>query len=813
MTVATLQVVANHAPDFVRHIAVLRERFLSSGDVDLSPLRKVIRDSWQRCRVLAVDANLSLARFVAPGDLQLRQLRELHAPLLNAAHPVLLRLKATLGSAGYVIAVSDAEGTLLEVTGDNACQRHLARKGLLPGSNWSEASAGTNAIGVALVTKRIVQLVGAEHYCAGWQDVTCTAAPMFHSDDGTLIGVLDITGDYRLVRPFLTGVLAAAAAEVQRRYRLEQLRSPGRSRFFHGWSSLSAVTASGDNQPDQFERLTMAVRMVSAVFDPTQAPLVIAGQMGWLLDAAGIALIEGKSDEAPLTHFWAKPGMIGEQALTALRDTVRDPMVLAWRLRPEPFLDHASAATLAAIQAIGGALAGFPLHDVGGVILALRLPAMPWSLVDQQTGATLAAHGAAMLRYARLYTDLQAYAAQTEALNTLALFLSTLLDPMRQLDVVLQYILTLTRLDSGLIALKDADQLVIHGIAATAVDKIQIASLVETVITTGQSVWLCRQHATTHEPFLLPLADFCDLVALPLILNASGNGALIVGSRAHRYISGEDLTLLMTIAQQVGLTLSNARLRQVASENEALRQADHLKSAFLASVSHDLRSPLTAIRASVEDLLERQCRVSTDEHRALLCNIARETVRLSRFVDQLLDLSRIEASTLPVDREWVEIGALINDVASSFRQHFAGCALETLMSPALPWLYIDPVLISQVLWNLLENACKYGPAEGPVAIEAFSTNTHLMIGVSDRGPGIPLSERNRIFDRFYRLERDRRNHRVGSGLGLAICHGIVTAHQGSIWVDDRPGGGSIFRVMLPLHTVESGGWDREDREV
>jgi len=812
MTVAMLQAVATNASDFARHMAVLRERFLSSGEVDLSSMRKVIRDSWQRCRALAVDADLSLARFTTPDETQLRQLCEMHARLLNAAHPVILQLKTTFGSVGYVIAVSDPEGTLLEVSGDDVCQQRLARKGLLPGSNWSEASAGTNAIGVALATKRVVQLVGAEHYCAGWQDVTCTAAPVFHPDDGMLIGVLDITGDYRLARPFLTGVLAAAAAEVQRRYRLEQVRLPRRSRFFRGWSSLSPDRASGDNQPDQFERLTVAVRMVSAVFDSTQVPLVIAEQMGWLLDATGVALIEGRSVEAPLIHFWKKPGMIGEQALTALRTTVHDPTVLAWRLRLEPFLDTYEAIP-SAIQAIGGTLIGFTLHDADGVILALRLPAKPWSPVDRQTGATLAAHGAAMLRYARLYTDLQAYAAQTEVLNTLTLFLSTLLDPMRQLEVVLQHILTLIRLDSGLIALKDAGQLAVHGIAMTSIDEKQIAPLVETVIATGQPVWLCRQHAAASEPFLLPLADFCDLVALPLTLDASSDGALIVGSRAHRYISGEDLTLLMTIAQQLGLTLSNARLRQAASENEALRQADHLKSAFLASVSHELRSPLTAIRASIEDLIERRSRVSTDEHHTLLCNIARETIRLSRFVDQLLDLSRIEAGTLPVDCEWVEIDALINDVALSFCQHFAGCALETLIAPALPLLYIDPILISQVLWNLLENAYKYGPAEGPVTLEAFTTNSHLMIGVSDRGPGIPLTERNRIFDRFYRLERDRRSHRTGSGLGLAICYGIVTAHQGSIRVDDRPGGGSTFWIALPLQTAELSGWEREDREV
>lgn len=811
MTRATLQTdVADDLDAFVRRVAVLRERFLCNHNADLSVLRSVIRDSWRRCQTLAVDASLSLARFAVPNDLQLHWLREQNAPLLDAARPVIVQLKATLGSAGYVVAVSDAEGTLLDVTGDDACQRRLARKGLLPGSNWSEASAGTNAIGVALATKRVVQLVGAEHYCAGWQDVTCTAAPVFHPDDGRLVGVIDITGDYRLAWPLLTGVVAAAAADVQRRYRLEQVRKPVRSHFFHGWSPSRSHTVAVDHRCDRIERLALAVRMVSTVSDPAQTPLAIAGQMGWLLDAAGVALVEDASAATPATHFWAKPGRDGERALSALHAVVCDPTILAWGRRPEPFVDFASLNP-GSIHALGGALAGFPLHTGGGVVLVLRL--LPWSHSDQHAGATLAAHGAAMLRHARLYANLQAYAAQTEVLNQLAWLLSTLFDPMRQLEAIVRHILTLTRLDGGLIALKDADRLAVHSTAAPAIDEAQIATLVETVTAIDRPLWLCRQHAASPESHLLPWTDYCDVVALPLSLTAPGAGALIVGSRAHRPISGDDLNVLMMMARQLGLTLSNARLRRAASETEALRQADRLKSAFLASVSHDLRSPLTAIRASVDDLLERHCAVSASDHCALLWNIARETARLSHFVDQLLDLSRIEAGALPLDCEWVEIDALIHDVAASFRQRFAGCALEMLISSALPLAYLDPTLIAQVVWNLLENACKYGPAEGPVTVEVCATPTHLIISVSDRGPGIPPAERQRIFDRFYRLERDRRSQRGGSGLGLAICHGIVTAHQGRIWVDERPGGGSIFRIALPLHTAEPGAWDLEGGHV
>lgn len=788
----------------VWRIATLREKFLSNADVDLSSMRAVIRDSWQRCRELAVNADLNLARFATTNDQQLRDLYELNVAFLRAAGPVLLRLRATLGNVGYVVAVSDAEGTLLDVDGDPECRHKLARKGLLPGSNWSEAVAGTNAIGVALATGQVVQLVGAEHYCTGWQDVTCTAAPVFHPDDGHLLGVLDITGDYRLVRPFLAGIMAAAAAEVQRRYRLERVTQPARSRIFSGWTppvpSNNASPVAGD-QLVRFERLADVMRIVSSVLDPVRTPFVIAEQMGRLLDASGTVLAEGTTAGPPRTYFWTVSGEAGQKASEILQHAIHDPTILTWRFCDRPFIISGTTITNYKEE-----LAGFPLPDISGMILVVRIPARPWTIADQQSGATLAAHGAAILRHARLYTDLQAYAAQTEVLNTLALFLSTLIDPIRQIDVVLQRILALTHLDIGMMVLKEDRHLAITAVPEIAIDQEQILALVETVMSTGQPIWLCREHAVAHEGTLLPLHDCCDLVVLPIILHATNAGALLIGSRAHRHISGEDLTLLLTITQQLGLTLSNARLRQVASENDALRQANHLKSVFLASVSHDLRSPLTAIRASVEDLLERQHEVSPIDHRALLSNIARETARLSRFVDQLLDLSRIEAGTLPIDREWVELHALVHDVITNFQQQYPVCRIEIFLSPTLPPLYIDPTLITQVLWNILENAQKYGPPEGPITIEAFCTNTDLVISISDRGPGIPINERHRIFDRFYRLERDRRSHRNGSGLGLAICHGIVSAHQGNIWVDERPGGGSIFRIILPLINEQPTAW-------
>lgn len=168
------------------------------------------------------------------------------------------------------------------------------------------------------------------------------------------------------------------------------------------------------------------------------------------------------------------------------------------------------------------------------------------------------------------------------------------------------------------------------------------------------------------------------------------------------------------------------------------------------------------------------------------------------MVDQLLDLSRIEAGVLSLDLDWTELPVLIADTLAKFEELNNGCQVERDISADLPLHYVDPDRFIQVLWNLLENANKYASPGSSIKVEARWTGTEVLIGVADRGPGIPAGEHEKIFQHFYRLDRDHRAHTQGSGLGLAICRGIVQAHGGRIWVEDRPGGGSIFHIALPL---------------
>ena len=180
----------------------------------------------------------------------------------------------------------------------------------------------------------------------------------------------------------------------------------------------------------------------------------------------------------------------------------------------------------------------------------------------------------------------------------------------------------------------------------------------------------------------------------------------------------------------------------------------------------------------------------------LLRNIAGQANRLGLLVDQLLDLSKIEAGTLPLDCDWVELSILLNDAIIEFERLHCDSHIEKMVDQDLPLHYVDSTRLAQVLWNLLENADKYAPSGSSIQVEAHAHGQEVLISIADRGPGIPSGEHEKVFQRFYRLEREQQAHTKGSGLGLAICKGIVEAHGGRIWVEDRYGGGCIFIIAL-----------------
>ncbi|MEO6210984.1 MAG: ATP-binding protein [Gemmatimonadaceae bacterium] len=279
-------------------------------------------------------------------------------------------------------------------------------------------------------------------------------------------------------------------------------------------------------------------------------------------------------------------------------------------------------------------------------------------------------------------------------------------------------------------------------------------------------------------------------IVVPLTVHARSVGVLALRHHAPIVLDAGARRFLSALAYYAALGIERVRLVAEAERAEALREADRLKDALLASVSHDLRTPLTTIKALAHDIAD-----DGDERAA---TIEQQADRLNRMVADLLDLSRLNAGELPVRAELNTaedvVGAAIQQVSAAF----AGRELRTSIAWSEPVLVgrFDFVHALRILVNLLENAHKYSPRSEPVDIELSRTGTMIAISVADRGPGVPAAERERIFEPFYRPERSTPD--AGSaGLGLSIALRLAMVQGGTLTYEDRSGGGSVFTLALP----------------
>ncbi len=259
-----------------------------------------------------------------------------------------------------------------------------------------------------------------------------------------------------------------------------------------------------------------------------------------------------------------------------------------------------------------------------------------------------------------------------------------------------------------------------------------------------------------------------------------------------------------TFLDQAASVIERARLRRESLQIELLKRTDALRAALLSSVSHDLRTPLSSIKAAASSLLQEDVQWDDEARRSFALAIEHEADRLNRLVGNLLDMSRIEGGALKPEKEWYPVDELIHDVLDHMQPVLQGRTVQTHLPDDLPPVELDYLQMDQVLTNLIENAVRYTPPESPIEVSAQIDGEQMVISISDRGPGIPQADKERIFDKFYRVLSTQRNAATipGSGLGLAVSKGLVEAHGGHIWVEDRPGGGSLFRFTLPVGKAE-----------
>jgi two-component system sensor histidine kinase KdpD len=273
-------------------------------------------------------------------------------------------------------------------------------------------------------------------------------------------------------------------------------------------------------------------------------------------------------------------------------------------------------------------------------------------------------------------------------------------------------------------------------------------------------------------------------------------GVAYIGPRGEgRDYTEKEQRLLAAFTSHAALAIERTRLARALNEAQLVRESDALKSALLSSISHDLRSPLAAIKAFATGLLEAGpgCDVATV--REGLTAIDEESDRLNRLVGNLLDLTRLQAGALRVNRDWYVLSEVVEEVLRRMARALSQHPLDTSLPDDLPPLWIDATLVQQVLINLIENAVKYTPPGTRIHLRARRTEGSVTLSVADEGPGIAPAERAAVFERFYRLEESE-GKRTGTGLGLAICRGFIEAHGGAIGIEEG-GVGTTITFSLP----------------
>jgi two-component system sensor histidine kinase KdpD len=227
-----------------------------------------------------------------------------------------------------------------------------------------------------------------------------------------------------------------------------------------------------------------------------------------------------------------------------------------------------------------------------------------------------------------------------------------------------------------------------------------------------------------------------------------------------------------------------------------LEITDKLQTALLNSISHDLRTPLVSITGALSSLSNDQVTLNESDRRSLIETASEEADRLNQLVGNLLDMTRLESGAMHLKPDAADLQDLIGASLEEEGSRLGNRKVIVNVPDDLPSVKLDFVLIERVLVNVINNALKYSPLESPIEINAIMAGAFIEISVADRGPGIPQEDLSRIFDKFYRVQRP--NNVSGTGLGLAICKGIVDAHGGFISAENRPGGGAVITVALPV---------------
>jgi two-component system, OmpR family, sensor histidine kinase KdpD len=278
--------------------------------------------------------------------------------------------------------------------------------------------------------------------------------------------------------------------------------------------------------------------------------------------------------------------------------------------------------------------------------------------------------------------------------------------------------------------------------------------------------------------------------AVPLRTGVRPRGVLVLGPTI---LSDETLEAL---AGLVSISIDRVQALEKAARNEAAKESERLRSLMLDSITHELRTPLTAIKASATTMLSSALLTNEDQHE-LLTVIDEETDRLNRLVAQAVEMAQLDTQEVHMNLQPVSMEEVVRQSVRASATQLAGREVSVTYDPDLPLVLADGTWLQRAFRNLIENAAKYSPPGSPITIRTTKDAETIAVHVTDRGMGIPASEQQLIFEKFYR-GRAQAHRQSGTGMGLAICRAIVEAHHGTIRVCSAPREGSTFTIELPI---------------
>lgn len=310
----------------------------------------------------------------------------------------------------------------------------------------------------------------------------------------------------------------------------------------------------------------------------------------------------------------------------------------------------------------------------------------------------------------------------------------------------------------------------------------------------------------------LPGADF---LFVPLTVDRRTVGVFGI-ELGQQKMTQEERQLIYAWAGLAAIAVERGKLTETARQAALLKESDQLRTALFNSVSHELRTPLAAISAAVATLLDTGTRYSAEIQQELLETVKDSANRMERIVGNLLDTARLESGMLELKIDWCDVEDIVGTAIRRMGETTKNHVLRTRLSPELPLLRADCVLLEHVLVNLLDNALKYSPRGTEITIAAEQNGPELIVAVEDSGCGIPVQDLAKVFEKFYRAPQ-KTVQVAGTGLGLSICKSIVEAHRGRIWAKNSPGGGAIVAFAIPVPddgnraAVKEGEWNDRKR--